>query len=39
MCVVAMEQSTALRALMAQGLPNSVVSLMRLQFEPLAHLM
>ena len=37
MCVVAMEHATALRALMALGLPTSAVSLMRLQFEALTR--
>lgn len=35
MCLVAMEHATALRALMALGMPTSAVSLMRLQFEAL----
>ena len=39
MCVVALEHGTALRALMAIGLPNSAVSLMRLQFEALTRAM
>lgn len=39
MCVVAMEHGTALRALMALGLPTSAVSLMRLQFEALTRSM
>lgn len=39
MCVVAMEHATALRALMALGLPTSAVSLMRLQFEALTRAM
>lgn len=39
MCVVAMEHGTALRALMALGLPTSAVSLMRLQFEALIRSM
>ncbi len=37
MCFVALEHGTALRALMALGLPNSAVSLMRLQFEALTR--
>jgi hypothetical protein len=39
MCEVAMEHATALRALMALGLPTSAVSLMRLQFEALTRAM
>lgn len=39
MCLVAMEHGTALRALMALGLPASAVSLMRLQFEALTRSM
>lgn len=39
MCVVAMEHGTALRALMALGMPTSAVSLMRLQFEALTRSM
>lgn len=39
MCFVAMEHGTALRALMALGLPTSAVSLMRLQFEALTRAM
>jgi hypothetical protein len=39
MCLVAMEHATALRALMALGLPTSAVSLMRLQFEALTRSM
>ena len=39
MCVVAMEHGTALRALMALGMPTSAVSLMRLQFEALMRSM
>jgi hypothetical protein len=31
MCFVALEHGTALRALMARGLPTSAVSLMRLR--------
>ncbi len=37
MCFVAREHGTALRALMALGLPTSAVSLMRLQFEALTR--
>ena len=37
MCLVAMEHATALRALMALGMPTSAVSLMRLQFEALTR--
>lgn len=39
MCFVALEHGTALRALMALGLPTSAVSLMRLQFEALTRAM
>ncbi|WP_235499647.1 hypothetical protein [Frateuria sp. Soil773] len=39
MCFVALEHGAALRALMAFGLPNSAVSLMRLQFEALTRAM
>jgi len=39
MCLVAMEHATALRALMALGMPTSAVSLMRLQFEALTRAM
>jgi hypothetical protein len=39
MCLVAMEHGTALRALMALGMPTSAVSLMRLQFEALTRSM
>jgi len=39
MCLVAMEHATALRALMALGMPTSAVSLMRLQFEALTRSM
>ena len=39
MCLVAMEHATALHALMAQGMPTSAVSLMRLQFEALTRAM
>ena len=39
MCVVAMGHATALRALMALGMPTSAVSLMRLQFEALTRAM
>lgn len=39
MCFVALEHGAALRALMALGLPNSAVSLMRLQFEALTRAM
>ena len=39
MCFVALEHGTALRALMALGLPTSAVSLMRLQFEGLTRAM
>jgi hypothetical protein len=39
MCFVALEHGTALRAVMALGLPTSAVSLMRLQFEALTRAM
>jgi len=39
MCAVTMEHATALRVLMAQGMPTSGVSLMRLQFEALTRAM
>lgn len=39
MCFVALEHGTALRALMAFGLPTSAVGLMRLQFEALTRAM
>ncbi|MDF4004980.1 hypothetical protein P3W33_16385 [Luteibacter sp. PPL552] len=39
MCLVAMEHATALRALVALGLPTSAVSLMRMQFEALTRAM
>lgn len=39
MCMVAMEHATALRALLALGLPTSAVSLIRLQFEALTRAM
>jgi hypothetical protein len=39
MCFVALEHGTAIRALMALGLPTSAVGLMRLQFEALTRAM
>lgn len=39
MCMVALEHATALRALLALGLPTSAVSLIRLQFEALTRAM
>jgi hypothetical protein len=39
MCFVALEHGTALRTLIALGLPTSAVSLMRLQFEALTRAM